>query len=216
MEVNIFWAIGSAICATLITYLTTYTNAKAKFQAELETIAKRTEEQEKVIAKYKIQDHQYQKRYDVYLKYLSLLDKFEAETPLLQKEETGVWMSQLVNALYLYREDEANSMKAINQYGDMFDGMVSKAMEGLKDIAVQTNEIKLVATNEINSIFEKLRLNYQKVAEISNSIFADPIAICSGKVDFDAVNNKLQKLKDETVEDRKNLISLMRKDLHSE
>ena len=81
MSPTLIWAIISGFGSAILTYLITYTNAKAKFRAEIETISQKTEKQEKVITKYKLEvaqkSHQYEKKHNVYSKYHNLLDRFE-------------------------------------------------------------------------------------------------------------------------------------------
>ncbi|WP_341903077.1 hypothetical protein [Fluviicola taffensis] len=218
MEVNIFWVVGSAIGSALITYLTTYTNAKAKFQAELETKAKITEEQERVIAAYKL-DHekrkyQYEKKHEVYSKYHGLLDKFDSEkNPFLDQNKMNRQVTILLNAMSQSDADDGKKMEAINLFYNSIDEMVQEALGGIKEIAKETNELKLIATPEIVTIVESIQANYDKVGKISNSISESLKKIFAGEQDLSPITSEVEGIRKETEEKKAKLIELMRLDI---
>ena len=149
MEVNILWTVLTTLGGVVVTYLTTFTNAKAKFQAELETKAKLTNEQEQVIAKYRL-DHekrkyQYEKKHEVYSKYHNLLDEYDAnKNPFLDRAKLDSILSEMLNKMQSDLSEAAH-MKAINAFADKVNVMIRESFTGLKDIAKQTNELRLVA-----------------------------------------------------------------------
>ncbi len=207
MEVNIFLVIGSAVSGILITYYT----AKAKFQAELETKAKITEEQERVIAHYKL-DHekrkyQYNKKHEVYSKYHNLLDKFDGEkNPFLDQNKMNEQVSTLLNSIYINGADEGKRMEAINLFYNSIDQMVQEALAGVKEIAKETNELKLIATPEIILLVERIQSNFDKVGKISESLKK----IFTSEVDLSPIKSEVQKIGKETQEMKVKLIELMR------
>lgn len=211
MEVNIFLVIGSAVSGILITYYT----AKAKFQAELETKAKITEEQERIIAHYKL-DHekrkyQYDKKHEVYSKYHNLLDKFDGEkNPFLDQNKMNEQVSTLLNSIYINGADEGKRMEAINLFYNSIDQMVQEALAGVKEIAKETNELKLIATPEIILLVERIQSNFDKVGKISNVISESLKKIFTGEVDLSPINSEVQKIGKETQEMKVKLIELMR------
>lgn len=203
----------------LIGYLTAYTKEKAKNKALKQDIADITRKSETVITEFKLQlekrKHQYEKKHQVYSRYHNLLDKFDSENSLVDPNKTEPIMTDLVNALYKHQDNESEKMKALNVFGDKFNIMVREAMSGLKEIAIETNEIKLVGSIEINEILKKLNANYKEIGRISELEFKDANKVLIGEVDFLSINKQMKKLGSDTDKLKIECINLMRNDLEN-
>jgi len=207
----------SLLIGLLIGYLTTYTKEKAKNKALKQDIAGITKNSETVITELKLQHekrkHQYDKKHQIYSRYLNLLDKFDSQNSIVDPNKTEPIMTDLVNALYKYKYNESEKMKAINVFGDNFNIMIRESMSGLKEIAIETNEIKLVGSIEINKVLKKLNDNYKSIGVISELAFKDPKKVISGEVDFNFINEQIKELGSDTNSLKIECIELMRNDL---
>lgn len=211
--------IVSGLLGAILGYFLAYINEKAKNKALKEDIAGITAKKEPVLANSRLQHekrtHQYERKHSVYSLYHNLLDRFDSENAIVNPDKTEPLMSELVNALYLHRDNETEKIQAINHFGDTLSKMVRDALVGLKEISVKTNEIKLVATDEINIVLDKLKANYKKIGDISELAFKDKLAVVQGTVDFEVINDEMKKLSSSTDELRAECIRLMRKDLNN-
>jgi len=215
--ISLFYYSLVGMLGLVIGYFTTYTKEKAKNIALKQDIVEITEKSETVIADLKLQHekkkYQYEKKHQVYSKYHNLLDKFNSENSIIDRNKTEPLMSSLVNALCEFQDNEPEKMKAINHFGDEFNLLIREAMTGLKEIAIKTNEIKLVGTDDINNVLKKLNDNYKKVGEISQLPFKDPNNLIIGQVDFSSISRQLKELTSDTDELRFQCIKLMKEDL---
>lgn len=198
-------------------YLVAFTNEKAKNRALIQDISRITAEKEAVVIGFNLEHdrrkHQYERKHEVYSRYHNLLDKFDSEAAILDKKKTEALVSETLNGLYKYRDNEAEQIKVINHLGDQFSQLVREAFYGLKEIGVQTNEIKLVGSPEINAVLDKLNKNYQKVTEISEMLFSDSESLIRGEVNYDPILNSMKDLRDDTDRLKENCIQLMKLDL---
>lgn len=209
--------ITTAFGGAFVGYLIAYTKEKAKNRALREDIASITAEKEAVVLEFNLQrekrKHQYERKHDIYSRYHNLLDKFDSEAAILDKKKTEALVSETLNGLYRYSDNEAEQIKVINHLGDQFSQLVRDAFYGLKEIGVQTNEIKLVGSPEINALLDKLNKNYQKVTEISELLFSDAESLIQGKVNFEPILDSMKKLREDTDRLKENCIQLMKLDL---
>lgn len=208
--------IVTAFGGAFLGYLLAYTNEKAKNRALKEDIAKITEEKEKVTSHYKLdhekRKHQYEKKYEVYSKYHDLLDKFDSEkNPFLDQKKMNGQMTILLNTMYQSGADEGKKMEAINAFYNDIDEMVQEALIGIKEIAKETNQLKLIATPEIIAIVESLQANYDKVSKMSTAISESLNRMfAGGDLDFSPITSEADRIATETKEMKAKLTELMR------
>jgi hypothetical protein len=206
------------IVGLFVGYLVTYFKKKGENKALKEDIANITKEKEKVIADFRL-DHEkrkykFERRYEVYSKYLSLLDKFDSENnPFKNNNKMDTLVSQLLNSVYNNTENEGKRMEAINSFSNAFNILIRESVAGLKEIANEVNEMKLVAPAEIVSLINKIQLNYDQVEKLSALVLENPVKLFSGNEDFSSVNKGINKLGSETKEMKRTLITLMNEDL---
>ena len=215
---NILYNAFVFIVGLFVGYLVTYFKKKGENKALKEDVAKITEEKEKVIAEFRLdhekRKHKYERKHEVYSKYLSLLDKFDSETnPLQNNAKLDGFLSQMLNTIYKNPENEGKRMEAINLFADEFNKLIREALVGLKEIAQEVNQIKLVAPVEIVSLINKIKLNYDQVEKLSNLVLENPIKLLSGNEDFSSVNQEINKIGNETKEMKTIIITIMKDDL---
>ncbi len=213
-------AIGTGITGLIVGYLTAYLGEKGKNKALKQDIAKITDETEKVLATYRL-DHekrkfQFERKHEVYSRYHSLLDKFESsENPFSNKPKLDLMLTQMLNTIYANVNDQGKQMEAINKFADEFSGLIRLAFSGLKNIALETSEIKLVGSKEILEIVERFKIIYNKTENITDQIFKDPIKLHSGNEDLSSASKEISTLVQDINEMRAQIIMLMRQDLNN-
>lgn len=196
-----------------IGYLTTYIKQKATNKAHKQDTAEITRKSESVKNQFAKKKYQYEKKHQVYSLYHNLLDKFDSKNPFTDSKITESLMSSLVNDLYKNQDDKSNRVKVINHFGDEINRLVQESLKGLKEIANQTNEIKLVGSDAIVNVLHRLNDCYKKSGEISDTLFKDPYKLVTGNTDFSAVNDQLTELTTEIEKLKTECIKLMREDL---
>lgn len=201
-------------------FLVAYTNEKAKNRAMSEDIAKITKEKEAVVLDFNLQQdrrkHQYERKHEIYAKYNNLLDHFDSEkNPFLDKAKLDTLLSTMLETMKSNPGNEGIHMKAINIFSNEINKLIREACSEIQQIAKQTNELKLVAPQEICSIVQEIDKNYSQIERISSSVFKEPIKLLSNQEDFSSVNQKIKWIHDDTKAKKLKLIELMRTDLEN-
>jgi len=207
----------TGILGAFLGYYLSYIKSKATNRALKEDIAYITHEKEKITHEFNLQKerrkHQYEKKHEVYSRYHNLLDKIESQNKLLDSKVTSYLMSDLTNTLYSNISDEGMKMKAINKFGNAIDELLFDSITGLKEAINQTNEIKLIGCPELMLNIKQLDENYNRLINLSNNVFKDPLKVVSGTIDFEALNVEIDTVKTNVEKLKEECLTLMRKDL---
>lgn len=210
----------SGLIGIFIGYFSSYVYEKGKNKALREDIAELTEEKEKIVANYRLEHerrtHQYEQKSKVYAHYHNLLDRYESESnPFLNEKRMEGILSTMLNAIYSNPNDQGKQMEAINVFAGEINQMVHEAFIGLKEVAHQTNELKLVAPVDIVKLVERVHSNFKSINEISNKIFDDPEKLRNGIESLSELKQSIKSLHIETIQSKSEIIRLMRLDLDS-
>lgn len=122
-------------------------------------------------------------------------------------------LTQMLNTIYANVNHQGKQMEAINKFADEFSSLIRLAFSGLKNIALETSEIKLVGSKEILEIVERFKIIYNKTENISDQIFKYPIKLHSGNEDLSSASKEISALVQDINEMRAQIIILMRQDL---
>lgn len=204
------------IISALLGFAIGYVKEKFKNQALKEDIAKITEEKERVTTHYKLDQekrkYQYERKHEVYSKYHGLLDKFDSEkNPFLDQKKMNGQVTVLLNSMYESGDDEGKKMEAINVFYNSIDEMIQEALIGIKEIAKETNQLKLIATPEIIAIVESIQANYDKVGKMSTAISETlKKMFAGGDLDFSPITSEAERISTETKDMKAKLTELMR------
>ncbi len=202
----------SGVIGATLGYLGSYTKAKGENQALREDVAKITSEKEEVTLESTRRKHHYEKRYELYARYMSLLDEFKANNAGFDTDELSAHFIEMSNRLMANLEDVGEQMKVLNEFGEIFRKMVAKSLSNLKQISAETNELKLVATDEINEYLDRLLVLYEEGNDLSSKAF-ESLDLAVAQNHFSDVSTELNMLGEQVQDVSDKLYKAMRDDL---